>query len=414
MAAGEPLLDIHARSPAAAAGVRDQLRAAFTLRPEPLQPPPLILGRTERAAAATAVPPLLCAVRRERTMIETRLEVRADAPIGTISPRLYGHFAEHLGRCCYDGLWVGEPAPISRSSSGFRTRCARRAAARCRCRCCAGRAAATPTTTTGATASARRPSARARLGMSCGLQVEDDNSLGTHEFLGFCAALGAEPYLAGNVGSGTPQELCDWLEYCNSAARYHADARARGQRRAAPFGVRLWGVGNENWGCGGNYDAATYAREYRRYAHDAAACRPERRTGRLRLRRRLERRAARRRSGTHLDLVDHLSIHRYWIHGGPETEFSDARVLRAAGRGRRDRGLRRAHGRDHRATPRAASSRIGIALDEWGVWHPEARAWGPGDEPRRAPITYEQAGHAARRAGGGDRAGRLPSPVHTC
>ena len=119
---------------------------------------------------------------------------------------------------------------------------------------------------TGTTASARRISARSGLGMSCGLQVEDDNSLGTHEFIALCRMLGAEPYLAGNMGSGSVQEMCDWMEYCNSSRADGAGARARGNGANQPFGVKLWGVGNENWGCGGSYDVDSYAGEYRRYA----------------------------------------------------------------------------------------------------------------------------------------------------
>ena len=82
-----------------------------------------------------------------------------------------------------------------------------------------------------------------RLGMSCGLQVEDDNSLGTHEFLRLCGEIGAEPYLAGNVGSGTPQELADWLEYCNTALGTTLGRERRANGASDPFGVRLWGVG---------------------------------------------------------------------------------------------------------------------------------------------------------------------------
>src|SRR5918995_666288 len=135
-------------------------------------------------------------------MPDTVLTIRTEDRIGTIAPRLYGHFAEHLGRCC----------------------------------------------------------------MSSGSRVEDETGLGTHEFFRLCALLGAEPYLAGNVGSGTPQELCDWVEYCNTAVATTLGRERAHNGAAAPFGVKLWGVGNENWGCGGNLDAATYAREYRRYA----------------------------------------------------------------------------------------------------------------------------------------------------
>lgn len=311
----------------------------------------------------------------------TTIRVRDDAPIGTISPRLYGHFAEHLGRCCYGGLWDAErkelradvvaalrelPIPLLRWPGG------------CYADHYHWRDGVGPRD--------RRPR---RLGMSCGLTVEDDNSLGTHEFLDLCRRLGAEPYLAGNVGTGTPQELCDWLEYCTSALDTTLTRERRANGSAGPFGVRLWGVGNENWGCGGNFDAASYAREYRRYATmlrhvdpraELVACGYDDAWNEELLRT----------LGRHADLVDHLSIHRYWTHGGPETSFSDDGY---------DALLAEAHATEafvqrtaEIVRELAGGRRIGVALDEWGVWHPEARPWGPGDVARREPVTYEQAG----------------------
>ena len=163
-------------------------------------------------------------------MTQTTVAVRTADPIGTISPRLYGHFAEHLARCCYDGLWVGADEREIATPAASATMCSTtlrqlpvpllRWPGGCYADHYHWRDGIGPAET--------RPH---RLGMSCGLQVEDDNGLGTHEFLRLCAELGAEPYLAGNVGSGTPQELCDWLEYCNSAARHAAHSRATRQWR---------------------------------------------------------------------------------------------------------------------------------------------------------------------------------------
>jgi alpha-N-arabinofuranosidase len=228
-----------------------------------------------------------------------------------------------------------------------------------------------------------------RLGMSCGLQVEDDNSLGSHEFLWLCAQLGAEPYLAGNVGSGTPQELCDWLEYCNSAVRTTLARERAANGHAEPFGVKLWGVGNENWGCGGNYEAATYAREYVRYATmlrhvdpraELVVCGHEDDWNATLLET----------VGARNHLVDHLSIHHYWTNGGAETAFSEtdyyALLAEAAST---EAFVQRTAALIAETT--GGTRPIGIALDEWGVWHPEARTWGPGDVARREPVTYEQA-----------------------
>ena len=121
-------------------------------------------------------------------MPDATLTIRDDQPIGTISPRLYGHFAEHLGRCCYDGVWVGPDAPIPHEG-GFR----RDVVAALRelpvplLRWPGGCYADHYHWRDGIGPPPDRPR---RLGMSCGLQVLDDNGLGTHEFLRLCALLG--------------------------------------------------------------------------------------------------------------------------------------------------------------------------------------------------------------------------------
>jgi alpha-N-arabinofuranosidase len=324
-------------------------------------------------------------------MPDTTLTIHQDTPIGVISPRLYGHFAEHLGRCCYDGLWVGQQNSQIPQRNGFRTDVleALRALPVPLLRWPGGCYADHYHWRDGIGPAAERP---IRLGMSCGLQVEDDNSLGTHEFLWLCAQIGAEPYLAGNVGSGTPQELCDWLEYCNTSV-----PTTLGRERAAngalqPFGVKIWGVGNENWGCGGNYDAATYAREYVRYATmlrhvdpraELVVCGHEKNWN-------IELLAT---IGRHMNTVDHISIHRYWIRGGPEIEFGEDEYYTLLAEAEATEAfvqetteiLRDATG---------GKRKIGIALDEWGVWHAEAREWGPqpANAKPRQPTTYEQAG----------------------
>jgi alpha-N-arabinofuranosidase len=94
----------------------------------------------------------------------------------------------------------------------------------------------------------------------------ESNAFGTHEFIQVCRTLGAEPYLAGNVGTGSPQELRNWVEYCNFAGD-SALARRRAQNGSpAPFGVRYWGIGNEAWGCGGNFEPEDYASEFKRFS----------------------------------------------------------------------------------------------------------------------------------------------------
>ncbi len=317
----------------------------------------------------------------------TTVTIDTEHPIGTINPRVYGHFAEHLGRCCYDGLRPDAAWPNVPTQMGFRTDVleALRALPVTMLRWPGGCYADHYHWRDGIGA----PEQRTRtLGMSCGLQVEDDNALGTHEFMWLCNYLGAEPYLAGNVGSSTPQELCDWMEYCNTPLNTTLGAQRRANGAATPFGVKLWGVGNENWGCGGEFDAVSYAHEYRRFASNL---RHVDATAELILCGHTDEWNAKvlGAMGPQMHLVDHLSIHRYWIEGGPETAFAEGAYYHLLDEAEATEAfIQRTTAIIDDAT--GGKRRIGIALDEWGVWHPEARPWGPDANPRM-PITYEQA-----------------------
>jgi alpha-L-arabinofuranosidase len=325
-------------------------------------------------------------------MLDTIIRVRDDTPIGRISPRLYGHFAEHLGRCCYGGLCMDARNSSIPQQNGFRADVlqALRDLPVPLLRWPGGCYADHYHWRDGIGPLGDRPR---RLGMSCDLQVEDDNSLGTHEFMWLCSFIGAEPYLAGNVATGSPQELCDWLEYCNSPLDTTLARLRAADGSPSPFGVKLWGVGNENWGCGGNFDAVTYTHEYRRYATmlrhidpsaELVACGYEDDWNAALLDT----------LGDHLDLVDHLSIHRYWTGGGPEKRFTEEDYYALLAEADATEAF---VGRTAEIIAEATEGkgkgkrRIGIALDEWGVWHPEARPWGPGADAR-SPVTYEQAG----------------------
>jgi alpha-N-arabinofuranosidase len=96
--------------------------------------------------------------------------------------------------------------------------------------------------------------------------VSEDNSFGTHEFLELCSLIGCEPYIAGNVGSGTVEEMAKWVEYLNSDANSTMTELRKLNGRDEPWRVKFWGVGNESWGCGGNMTAEFYADQYKRYA----------------------------------------------------------------------------------------------------------------------------------------------------
>ncbi|WP_431293385.1 alpha-N-arabinofuranosidase [Pedobacter sp. P26] len=96
--------------------------------------------------------------------------------------------------------------------------------------------------------------------------VEENNSFGTHEFLELCEKIECEPYFAGNVGTGTPQEMASWIEYLNSDSKSAFAEERRRNGHPKPFGVSFWGVGNESWGCGGDMTAEHYVNLYKQYA----------------------------------------------------------------------------------------------------------------------------------------------------
>jgi alpha-N-arabinofuranosidase len=102
--------------------------------------------------------------------------------------------------------------------------------------------------------------------MPKGVRATETNQFGLHEFMRLCRLVGAEPYLAANLGSGSPREFHDWVSYCNApvGTLSLADERSR-NGDPEPWNVKYWGVGNESWGCGGNMSGGEYATEYRKY-----------------------------------------------------------------------------------------------------------------------------------------------------
>jgi len=192
-----------------------------------------------------------------------RLTIHADGDGPTISRHIYGHFAEHLGRCIYDGIWVGEDSPIL-NTRGIRDDVveALRRINIPNLRWPGGCFADDYHWGDGIGPRDNRPR---RVNTHWG-DVVETNHFGTHEFMDLCDQLGCEPYICGNVGSGTMQEMRDWLEYMTFAGDSTLANTRRENGRDAPWDITYWGVGNENWGCGGNMRAEFYADDYRRYA----------------------------------------------------------------------------------------------------------------------------------------------------
>jgi alpha-L-arabinofuranosidase len=200
---------------------------------------------------------------------DAEVEVAPGDPGPAISPHVYGHFIEHLGGVVYDGIWVGRDSKVP-NVEGLRRQFVddmKRLAAP-NLRWPGGCFADGYHWRDGIGPAARRPRTynfwESR--MPKGVHATETNQFGVHEFIRLCRLIGAEPYLAANVGSGSPREFHEWVSYCNAPAGSESLA---GERAAngdpEPFRVKYWGVGNESWGCGGDMKPAEYATAYRRF-----------------------------------------------------------------------------------------------------------------------------------------------------
>ena len=203
---------------------------------------------------------------------DSRIEVLTGEPLGTISPNIYGHFAENLSGVIYDGIWVGPNSKVP-NIDGIRKELVdeMRKIKSPVVRFPGGCFADSYDWRDGIGPSDRRPRRTnfwngGEAGDAPPSHRYDPNQFGTNEFVHFCKLIGSEPYLAANLRSLPAEELDHWVEYCNSPAGSTtlADMRAAAGYKD-PFNVRFWGVGNESWGCGGNFTAQEYAVEFRRF-----------------------------------------------------------------------------------------------------------------------------------------------------
>lgn len=298
------------------------------------------------------------------------LTVHADLPGATINRDIYGQFAEHLGRCVYEGIWVGEDSPIP-NTRGIRNDvvAALKDLAVPVVRWPGGCFADEYHWRDGIGPRDQRPK---RINTHWGGVIEN-NQFGTHEFLDFCEQIGAEPYICGNVGSGTPQEMMDWVEYMTSDSDSTLANLRRQNGREKPWRVHFFGVGNESWGCGGDMRPEFYADNFRRY-----------------------RTFVKNYSGNHIrtiacgsngtdynwtevlmDMVgrrmDGLSLHWYslptgnWAQKGSSTNFAEDQWQSLLRQTLRMDALIVEHSQImDRYDP---SKRVGLVVDEWGTWY---------------------------------------------
>ena len=179
-----------------------------------------------------------------------------------INKNIYGHFSEHLGRCIYGGLFVGENSEIP-NVKGMRTDVVE-ALKNIKLPVLRWPGGCFADEYHWEDGIGPKESRKRMVNTNWGGVVED-NSFGTHEFLELCEQLGCDPYINANVGSGTVREMAEWVEYLNSEGDSTVVKKRWANGRKDPWGVKFWGVGNESWGCGGNMRPEYYADEFRRY-----------------------------------------------------------------------------------------------------------------------------------------------------
>ena len=304
--------------------------------------------------------------RQDLRFVRTQLTIDRHNQIARVQPKLYSHFIEHLGDCTYPGIWVGQQSPVA-GLDGLRRYTVEKLRGVSRgtvYRWPGGCFADHYHWREGIGDPAKRPVTR-----NIWWGGPETNQFGTHEFMRFAQELGADTYVCGNIGSGTPSEMMDWLEYCNAAEGEHSLARQRAANgHPAPFGVKWWGVGNENWGCGGTLRAEEYAAAFRRYANYLGKIRQGAQLVAVGHTPEWNRRfLSGLRGERSFANLDHLSLHRYLFNGGPDVGFGDEDYYALISELQVvEDDLIRADGiLAHHEDP---GKPIGIVFDEWGVW----------------------------------------------
>lgn len=301
--------------------------------------------------------------------------INPNQKISKINKEIYGNFSEHLGRCVYEGLYVGENSNIP-NVNGMRCDVVNalkemglpvlRWPGGCFADEYHWKDGIGPKET-------RKKMINTHWG-----GVIEDNSFGTHEFFELCRQLECEPYICGNVGSGTVQEMSEWVEYMTfDGVSPMAELRKKNGQEE-PWKLKYFGVGNENWGCGGNMTAEFYADQFRRYnvyVRNYHGNQP------------IYRIAGGPNSGdyhwteTLMKNVGHqmngLSLHHYtWGTGKTALDFNEDDYLVSMKNAYKMEELVTRHGEImNRYDP---DKRIGLIVDEWGMWHKVEEGTNPG------------------------------------
>jgi alpha-L-arabinofuranosidase len=301
---------------------------------------------------------------------QNRIVLNADLGRDTISRHIYGHFSEHLGKCIYGGYFVGEGNTKIPNTRGIRKDVVE-ALKKLRIpnlRWPGGCFADTYHWKDGIGPKAKRP---AMVNTWWG-GVTEDNSFGTHEFLDLCEQLGTEPYITGNVGSGTVQEFAQWVQYVNFEGVSPMSALRKDNGREKAWKVRFWGVGNEAWGCGGNMTAEYYANVFRTFATFIPASWGNGSLWRI---------ASGANSGDYHwtevlmrdiphGLLEGIALHHYsvdWNHKSSATKFTEAEYFDTMRRALQMEELVAKHSTImDRYDPQ---KKVALVVDEWGGWY---------------------------------------------
>lgn len=315
------------------------------------------------------------------------LIINPNKKVSKINKEIYGHFSEHLGRCIYEGIYVGEDSPIP-NKNGMRTDVVE-----------ALKKIKVPVL--------RWPGGcfadeyhwmdgigpkenRKKIVNTHWGGVVEDNSFGTHEFFELCEQLGCEAYVNGNLGSGTVREMSEWVEYMTfEGVSPMADLRKKNGREE-PWHVTYFGVGNENWGCGGNMNPDFYANEYRRYQTYVRNYKKDHHIQKICC-------------GANVDdyewtsevlktcfnhspeeahgFMDGLSLHYYthpegWKIKGSATDFDEACWYKTLSKTLYMEELIERHGAIMNAYD--PEKQIGLIVDEWGTWYTVEPGTNPG------------------------------------
>lgn len=304
---------------------------------------------------------------------EATLTIDATKPGAIINRNIYGQFAEHLGRCIYEGIWVGPESPIP-NTKGYRddVLAALKTLQVPQLRWPGGCFAEEYHWRDGIGPREKRP---AMYNSNWGGIVES-NHFGTHEFLDFCELLGIEPYICLNLGSGSVQEAMEWVEYMTSPASSPMANLRRANGREHPWKVRYLAVGNENWDCGGMMTPEFYADNYKRYNTFIKNYQSDPQD-------RIQRIACGAKGGTYEWTevlmkkvgrhMDGLAFHYYtqptgsWLGiKGSATKFDEAEYFTSLRNTLRMQELIAKHGAI--MDQYDPEKKVGMVIDEWGVW----------------------------------------------